>query len=888
VFEHTQQNVQLIQIQDEGQVELATSSVINSPTNSAIVKGSTAEKRTHTIPDFLNRLYEIDSFSWVSSDTAGTVLKTYRFPDVLLALPQIRNKISGFYGLRAGVELQILTASQKFQAGYLLMNYCPNARYAISKAATHAANNKGIVCRTGSPRTTLDLMDGTRAVLRAPYASPFAYYNLITGEGTIADFYISVYSILQDVAAAGSINVRVMARFIDVDLEFPTGLAPLLLNQMPQFTEISEKLQLKPSRSNLVEAKKKLDALLSQVDSGEIQFQMNTVPMKQKALPNMCTYDTSDVSHIISSGRNTDLKKMNMGKASSDEMSFNSIMKIPCYYDRFTQTTAQVSGTNLYSTTITPLKAPNITNTDLSISSDYIYHIASLFKKWRGGFIFHFHVVKTTFHNTKIRVWFAPGTTTEAGVDRNSVYSKIVELSTENNFTFTIPYIHPYNYLNTTTSTTSLGVMGVDVLNKMVAPDSVKNSIEFIVERSADEDLSFALPSSMKAFPFNPTVRAAALQAPVARSLAVKPRRKPVHHVSTKDLTENGFVKDLTTEGIESNPGPVAIFSVTLSNTTTPQTLTSPFYGYQRVTFNIWGNDTRPTIGITGDITGSLYADDDPEYYDIPLRLKKYPTITFTYPGATGSYRINGMWTTDDSSLMFQMNTEQDQDRKGTITDTIMQPQLCHNLGAFCQGDTINNISQMIQRSTLFVVTTTTDSRTIHLMTHGFGVCDKNAAAVIKLSGVDNISYFAHLFAFARGGVNYRLQTTGQYRVLLSPNNDIDQTINQEFGLIEQSGNGLSLVETLYSANLVQQSINTSVEGYGEFTVPFYSSTYCYSVDPQYTVSVTKATNEFTLPDTQILIFPQQNLSEISCFRNAKSDYEFSYLSGPPLLLPIA
>lgn len=173
-------------------------------------------------------------------------------------------------------------------------------------------------------------------------------------------------------------------------------------------------------------------------------------------------------------------------------------------------------------------------------------------------------------------------------------------------------------------------------------------------------------------------------------------------------------------------------------------------------------------------------------------------------------------------------------------------------------------------------------------MTHGFGVCDKNATAVINVSGVDNLSYFAHLFAFARGGVNYRLQTTGIFRILLSPNNDIDQTANQVFALIEQSGDGLSLAEVVYSANLVQQSINTSVEGFGEFTVPFYSSTYCYSIDPQYSVAVNKATNDFTLPDTQILIYPQQNLSEILCFRNAKSDFEFSYLSGPPLLLPIA
>lgn len=355
------------------------------------------------------------------------------------------------------------------------------------------------------------------------------------------------------------------------------------------------------------------------------------------------------------------------------------------------------------------------------------------------------------------------------------------------------------------------------------------------------------------------------------------------------------YKKDLTTEGIEPNPGPTVIYRFYLNQAvTTPVIVTSPYFGPQMITIHLIASDTVSTtayVNVTGNAidSSSLRASQFTGFkYNFFVDQHIIPSLSFTTQTGAQYFGSVAFSTTVSTNYQFQMNTEQDKDRQGTISDSLIQPTLCHDLGAFCQGDTMSNISQMIERSTFFVSTNTTDSRTIHLMTHAFGVSDKNAAGDVIVSGVDNLSYFAHLFTFARGGMNYRLQTTGNYRILLSSNNDIDQTVNQTFDLIEQSGDGLSLAETVRSANLVQQSINTSVEGFGEFNVPFYSSTYCYSIDPQYKIAVTKATTDFTLPDTQILIFPQSNLAEILCFRNSTSDFEFSYLSGPPLLLPIA
>jgi hypothetical protein len=369
-----------------------------------------------------------------------------------------------------------------------------------------------------------------------------------------------------------------------------------------------------------------------------------------------------------------------------------------------------------------------------------------------------------------------------------------------------------------------------------------------------------------------------------------------IYYPKNYDMDKYDFTykKDLTTEGIEPNPGPSFFQRVYVTGA--GATYNSRFYGPQYITFNLRAQNNTSAQGYITINSNCLYSDG----IDVST-VRVSPATGFTHTfysdqNVTPQFNMvpdnpanifNGTIVFDTSKIQyeFEMNTEQDKDRTGTATDDIVQPEICKSLGAYCQGDTISNISQMIQRSTYFTAIYPTDTQTIHLMTHAFGSSDKNAAGTVEINGFDNLSYFAHLFAFARGGVNYRLQATGNYRVLLAPNNDINQTLNQSFPLVEQTGI-LSNADRIYSSNLVQQSINTSVEGFGEFTIPFYSSTYCYSVDPRNTVPVYKATTEFTLPDTQTLIFPMTNLSELVFFRNSTSDFEFSYLSGPPLLLP--
>ena len=98
IHQQQEEPIQVLAFQDEGAEEVAQAIENNTRIPEIIPSSATREGRNHTIKDFLGRVYQIDSFDWTSTSVQGTVLKTYRFPDVLLSMSPIANKINNFLG----------------------------------------------------------------------------------------------------------------------------------------------------------------------------------------------------------------------------------------------------------------------------------------------------------------------------------------------------------------------------------------------------------------------------------------------------------------------------------------------------------------------------------------------------------------------------------------------------------------------------------------------------------------------------------------------------------------------------------------------------------------------------------------------------------------------
>jgi hypothetical protein len=487
--------------------------------DSVLLKDATREDRRHQIHDFLERPVFIETLQWTTSTPAGQILKTYRFPDRLLSYVGNIAKTRGFYGFRAGVEFMVKVNRQPFQAGALMISFCPNARYNKSKAKQHLDSMR---TRSGAPRIVINLKQDTEAVLKVPYSSPFVYYNLLNQEGNIGDFSISVYSPLSDVASTGTVPVSVFARFVNVDLQFPTGSAPSFFGPQAQRLAQVDKYYANPTDANFTA----LTEFVTQSNSDSI---MNVKP---RSLPHMTQPTTCNTSHVISLNSNSRLAPNSLHSASqSDEMSIASICSIPTYYDRFNWNDTDISGKQLLTLLVRP-QPVRFNFNDGVVDADYVYALSEMFTLWHSSFVYTFRVISTPYHSGRLRVYFSPSTTNTELVDKNAMYTEIIDLKDATDFQFTVPWCHPYPYLNVKPpGPTSLGYMIVEVLNPLVNPTTVSGTIEIIVERNAGPDVSFQLPAALSLAPYNPLAKnpkkqqiqiVQAQRTPIAQPIAIQ------------------------------------------------------------------------------------------------------------------------------------------------------------------------------------------------------------------------------------------------------------------------------------------------------------------------------------------------------------------------------
>lgn len=1007
---------------------------VNTNIDAILPISSTKEARNHDIVNFLQRAYEIDNFLWTKTSPRGTVLATYRFPDQLLAKAALAAKTLNFFGLRAGVEFIVLVNKQQFQAGNLLVSYLPNAKYNPSKVAMAQLSLPTI---TGMPRVNLDLMDATRATLSVPYASPFIYYNLLTGDGTIGDFQITVYSPLTDVADTGTVSVQVLARFIDVDLEFPTGSLPMTFSSIPTIDKLMDKLKGKPNLADLKQLVKEGTAIMEKIRLNEFKFQMNSENtlvsnFKQRALPNMAVSSGEpNNAHVMSLSSSNVLPNANQGQTSNSETNLTEAMQIACYHDNF-PISNQASGVNVWSKQVSPL-IPASTNLDGSINVDYVYFHAQPFSKWRGSLIYHFRAVKTTFHSLRIRVWFSPASVIGDTIDRNAVYSKIIDLKDTNHWTFEVPFIWPHPFLNVHTTPSSLGVIGVDIINQMVFPATVSDTIDVIVERSAGTDFCLNLPTVIATFPYDPTILPAlrttisvssgskkpdviapAIQnsnfnlnhyqqkmdelaanadyinsktnlIPQVKSYLVsnaanfkirnidlldtlaKDEKVDLRyvHLSPVELLKRISVhdelrkkRDLTKDGdVEKNPGPIAADRTVLNTGTLTGSVTSPFTGPQTIQVFAFNTvNANQQINLTGSLTGNLFLwtannfsklltfqwtdlsapsftvsapsiasgtvnvvftfsviQDPlpvlvtsqpievaglvtiPEPVDVnivspdPLPVAGAITIAGPLPlpitgGGGGSSIVT---TTSVAPFHFQMNAEQDVLRTGFDDNTFQRPQPSARADSLSLGQTVSRVHDMIGRSSLFASVTppTVTNNLIQVLPHMFGNVQVDTDGFIHQNACDLLSYYANSYAFARGGINLRVVSAPDfyYNVILDPDSNFYPAATK-FGAVVQQTAPPTTTQIFQLNNPLQQVVKPSTEGFGEISVPFYSDTFMYSVSPTQALIPNQSNSDLTLPYTQLVINPNGAFTQFNVYRAACSDFEFSYLNGPPIL----
>lgn len=465
--------------------------------------------------------------------------------------------------------------------------------------------------------------------------------------------------------------------------------------------------------------------------------------------------------------------------------------------------------------------------------------------------------------------------------------SKIVDLKELNLFDFDVPYIHPYPWLNTITGTNTLGVMGIDIINSLVSPDTVKDSFEILIERSGDTDFEFNVPTTYSYVPYklaNPAPPPTLL-----KQIVNKMKFNFQMNSQSDQDQDHGGNADTTFER------PVA--SLKMDKLTLGQKFSHVSQMIQRATiFSLFRSNPAPTYVYEATVgTGTVT-------YTSPTATIKTPQIDDNVAFTVGASTVNKtntapmlMFDSGDSrvyaipagcGLQFTVTAD-------ILYVTIQLPdsQTLYNQNMITSWTSPTTYSTDIPNQYIPFVRITSasvNSPPFHIQTHAFGVAALDSNNNLILDGIDNLSYFSSLYSFARGGINLRLVNTGgPYGVSVIPDNDVNQTSTEKFTVFSTNLNPLTPNDVRKIQSTITQSINPSVEGYGDFTIPFYSSTYCQSIDSDLTFNPNSLNTNFMLPNTQAIITPYGAMGSAVLYRAAQADYQFSYLSGPPLLIAI-
>jgi hypothetical protein len=129
---------------------------------------------------------------------------------------------------------------------------------------------------------------------------------------------------------------------------------------------------------------------------------------------------------------------------------------------------------------------------------DYIpaAYIAQFFKLWKSSVTFTFKVVKTEFHTGRLAFLFGPGVPSAhlytAG-DRTFIYREVLDLKESNEFKITVPFVSVTQYK---LWSEIFGTVAIQVVNPLVAPDTVEDTVQILVEVSAGPDFEVQIQDS--------------------------------------------------------------------------------------------------------------------------------------------------------------------------------------------------------------------------------------------------------------------------------------------------------------------------------------------------------------------------------------------------------
>jgi hypothetical protein len=473
----------------------------------------------------LSKPTQISQVQWTTSQSPGTNITTFTFPEVLTSIDSVIRRtlqMYAFYKMSPVFRFQ-LNATQ-FHQGQLIISFDP-FRQSISDNYTISSENvtTPIFNRyyaTGLPNVKIMASESDPVELQIPYIHPKNFlssnsentstYNILgevrvtvlnqlqVAEGTTPSLTLTTWVYAQDS------SVHVPIQYHDLSVE-PTSLISTIKSGLSNGSNLLGNF----ATGNFGKGLRNGQGLID--DLGKLfGFDYPNRPLGPenniKNVESLANARGATRSERLAldpvSGHPPDMEET----TSMGEMNISRIIQMPMLINQSQFSSTAAPQQILYYVPVSPLLAANAGtyNGRQLTQPTYLAYLSQFFCFWRGSIQFEFEFVATRFHSGKLIVGFIPndnptGLTYQA--ISTSTPSAVIDIQQTSKVAFTVPYqsTTPLKYVNQIDENfdeTIIGYLVVAVQNQLTHASNVSPSIDINLYVRAGEDFSYLVPKA--------------------------------------------------------------------------------------------------------------------------------------------------------------------------------------------------------------------------------------------------------------------------------------------------------------------------------------------------------------------------------------------------------
>lgn len=490
------------------------------------------ETREHSLYNFLERPRNVTSITWTTLNPVLTLLGTWNLPDVLFSSKMNASKLSDFRYFRSKIRFRFALNANKFCTGRLIAVCEPTPTLTSGNR-----NFQSLTSLTGYPHCFIDAGHAPTVEFEIPFISKQIAYDF-KDPLQWAAVTLYVFNPLNGNSGSDTADIAVYVSAVDPVLAVPTpndvAIVPLAHSEAQSAsTSGSISTPLKTiSQVGGVVAGLGLGpisevgaavAWISEIGAKAAQAfgyskppnEETIAPMVQQPARNLTNYNGVDNSIPLGyEAKNSVAIDNTLFGSGADEMDINYVCSRLSFIESFTWSESDVAGTVLRSFPVTPGFCGAQTTT--TVTPTLLAYVAHMFRNWRGDMIYKLSFVANAFYSGRIGFAFLSGhtsVTSPISVTTIEAAPKIIcDIRNSTDCVLSVPWTinRPYlrvrlasrtstgtnfTYTTLTNLNNSAGLVVVYVVNPLVMPATVPNSVQMNLFAAGGSNMEFMNPT---------------------------------------------------------------------------------------------------------------------------------------------------------------------------------------------------------------------------------------------------------------------------------------------------------------------------------------------------------------------------------------------------------